>query len=136
MPLVFREGDCPVHLHNACNVALSRKIANKFQPGRILLKTSKSNVLPTSDTGRLGWRKQRMFCLSEQINRSSENSSGRPQSLRHFRAALPIVPDVPAIHRFRFGFDGAMREHRIIDSAADDTPSGRCSQRIGVFIAA
>jgi len=46
------------------------------------------------------------------------------------------MPAVPAIDSFRLRFDGTMRKHGVIDSAADDAESRRGLQRIGIFIAA
>lgn len=44
------------------------------------------------------------------------------------------MPDVPRINDLRFGFDGAMREHCVVNSAADDTEPCRFLKRPCVFI--
>ena len=53
----------------------------------------------------------------------------------NFPAAEGIVTDVPSVDCLRFGFEGTMRQHGIIDAAPDYAQSGRGLQSVGVFIA-
>ena len=50
------------------------------------------------------------------------------------RSQLRVVPPVPAVDRFRLGFQRAMGKHRVINSPAHDTKSSRGSQRPGIFL--
>jgi transposase len=47
---------------------------------------------------------------------------------------LRIVPTVPAIECFHLGFDGAMREHGVIDAAAHDTRIGTDEREVLEYV--
>ena len=130
------EANVPVVLLNGqLNRDLSASLVELYRPELVIsdVKPADEVYQPSGHGGTRLWRARVVF-VNRLPRMPGRKPSGSAEAPGHFGPIERIVPDIPAVDGFGFGFHRAGRKDCVINAASDDAPSSRSFQNLRVFI--